>query len=153
MSTTEQAYSKWCKERFPLPTKRDIFELEERISVRFPEHYRGYLLEWNGGRFREPDIVDSTECRLDSLLWMSGIHAPVDYAVLGRQYDLSLFEDNDPPIIIPIGRTTTNGLIMINAVIGDESDGTVFLRTIQQETIPLCDTMEEFFTLLRDSEL
>lgn len=115
MSVIEQAYSKWCQQRFPLPTERDISDLEQRITVRFPDHYRMYLLEWNGGIFSEPDIVaPAANYADDRLLWLNGIHASADYAELGSAFDLALFEDNSPPIVLPIGRTTANDLIMMS---------------------------------------
>ena len=154
MSAIEQAYSKWCEQQFPRPSEQDILDLEHRINARFSDHYRDYLLDWNGGMFRWPTIFHPTESHsVGEVLYLNGIHASVDFAELGRALDLSLFEDNDPPIVLPIGTTTANDLIMLSMVIGDEADGMVILRTIDQENIHLGDTMDEFFALLRDREV
>ena len=147
----ERAYLKWCKQRFPLPGEQEISDLERRISAHFPKHFRDFLLEWNGGLFTWPNIIiGEDDHSVGSLKYLSGVHVPVDFAELGRAFDLSLFEDNNPPIILPIGRTTANDLIMLNVDLGDEDDGAVFLRTTDQNTIRLGATMDEFFSLLRE---
>jgi hypothetical protein len=147
------AYSKWCKQRFPLPTEQDVFDLEHKLSARFPDQYRRYLLEWNGGMFSRPRIIGGDDdSSVGHLLAMSGIHAAIDFAELANPADLALFEDNSPPIILPIGTTTANNLIMISMAVGEVDDGTVFLRTMSDENIYLSKTIEAFFNLLRDFE-
>lgn len=149
MSGCAQAYSCWCVSRFAMPTEQDIWDLEERISARLPDHYRRFLLDWNGGIFNEPKIIGGQEDHpAESLKYLSGIHASVQYAELGNTRDLALFDDNDPPTILPIGATRTGSLLMITTVTGDVDDGMVFLRTIGQENFYLCDSMDELFLLL-----
>jgi hypothetical protein len=153
MSIIDHAYSRWCDNRFATPTEQDILDLEERISARLPDHYREFLLGWNGGIFKEPRIIGGQEDHpVESLVYLSGIHASVQIAELGNKRDLALFDDNEPPIIMPIGATRTGCLLMITTVTGETDDGVVFLRTIGQENFYLCDSMVEFFLLLNDHE-
>lgn len=81
---------------------------------------------------------------------MNGIHASFDFMELGSAADLALFDDNNPPVVLPIGTTSRNSLIMLNTEVADEDYGMIFVRTIDQTSIYLSDSMEDFFLLLRD---
>ena len=39
MTSIDHAYDRFARERFPLPTEAQLAELEQRISVTFPEDY------------------------------------------------------------------------------------------------------------------
>jgi len=151
MSTTNYAYSRFCHERFPLPSEQQVVELERQICIEFPEDYRNFLLEFNGGYFTEPDITPVVEgCPLDALTFLSGLNASHDEAALGRPADLSLFEGNDPPKIIPVGATTMGGLIIL--VTEDEDRGTIYFKQAYAGFFFLANNIEEFFELLREPE-
>lgn len=51
------AYQRFGRGRFPLPSEQQVAELEQRIGITFPEDYRQFLLQHNGGYFTEPDII------------------------------------------------------------------------------------------------
>jgi hypothetical protein len=57
MTTIEDAYRKFSKERFPLPGEAQLGALEERIGVIFPGDYRSFVLAFNGGYFNNPEIT------------------------------------------------------------------------------------------------
>jgi hypothetical protein len=57
MSAIDLAYAKFCKKRFPLPTERQVSDLENRIGIRLPADFRQFILDYNGGYFTEPDIT------------------------------------------------------------------------------------------------
>lgn len=147
MDKVDEAYRRYCRERFPLPCEKDIDELEERIKVRFPADYRSFLLEYNGGFFARPLIESPGDpCPTDQLRAMNGIRATHEIAELGRSRDLSLFTENDPPEVVPIGYTGMNYLILLVVAQDGEDYGHVLLRTFD-ESFYLAATMEEYFGL------
>jgi hypothetical protein len=142
-----EAYQLFCTERFPLPTEKDVRDLETRISVSFPADYRLFLLQYNGGFFNEPQITPPIpECPVDRLTFLSGIRATHRSAELGRPGDLAIFDDNDPPQVVPIGYTIMGNLILL--VTHPEGYGRILLRTFD-ESFWLADGIEDFFELLR----
>ncbi|MBI2823756.1 MAG: SMI1/KNR4 family protein [Planctomycetia bacterium] len=149
MTTIEYAYDRFCTERFPLPTEREIVALERRIGVTFSPDYRQFVLEFNGGYFGEPEIAPvSEDCPPALLTLLHGIGASHREAELARSSDLVLFEDNDPPKILPIGATPTGGLIILTTEA--EGRGEIFLKQAFGGFYYLADGIEEFFALLRD---
>jgi hypothetical protein len=66
-------------------------------------------------------------CPQDSLAILFGIGASHEEAELGRELHLSLFDDNAPPKIVPIGRTGMAGLIVLDTAPG-EGQGAIFLK-------------------------
>src|SRR5260370_15782235 len=104
MNAIELAYAKFCKKRFPLPTEGKVSDLEKRIGIRLPPDCRRFILEYNGGYFTKPEINSVVEgCPVDCLDFMQGIGASHPSAELASEQDLALFDDNDPPQILPIG--------------------------------------------------
>ncbi|REK19134.1 MAG: SMI1/KNR4 family protein [Planctomycetota bacterium] len=149
MSAIDEAYRKYSIERFPLPREAQLEALERDINVTFPEDYRRFVLQYNGGYFNEPAIrpVDDG-CPLESLSMLYGIGASHEEAELGDPASLSLFEENDPPIAVPIGDTGTGGLILIH--VEAEGAGRIFLKQAFGDFFYLADGIEEFFGLLYD---
>ena len=151
MTTIQSAYDRFCKERFPVPSDAQLSALEQRIGVVLPADYRRFILQFNGGYFADPLITPvgqgcPTEC-LDSLF---GIGASHPTAELGRERDIGLFDDNDPPIIVPIGSTAVGGLIILDTAPGEEQ-GSICLKQAFGDFFYLTDSIEGFFGLLRDS--
>ena len=125
-------------------------EVQSRIGVTFPDDYRRYLLEFNGGYFNGPEITPVGEgCPLEVLEILCGIGASHEEAELGMPSDIALFDDNDPPKIVPIGYTGMGGLIILDTAPG-EGQGAVFLKKEFGDFFYLTDGIEEFFGLLRD---
>ena len=83
---------------------------------------------------------------LDSLY---GIDASHPTAELGRPASLVLFDDNNPPKIVPIGYTGMGGLIILDTAPG-ESRGAIFLKQAFGDFHYLADGIEAFFGLLRE---
>jgi hypothetical protein len=150
MTTIESAYEKFCQERFSLPTEEQVADLEERIGVSLPDDYREFLLAYNGGLFSEPDIVPPTEeCPVDGLTFMRGIGATEPVAELARKRDLALFDDNDPPQVVPIGDTMMGNLILL-ITHPDERGCIVLKKAFSDQSFFLAEGIEEFFGLLRE---
>lgn len=140
------AYESFCETRFPLPSEADVTALEQRIGVTLPDDYRRYLLEYNGGFFDDALIPQHGEDRpLTELETMNGIGAADECAELGLRQDILLFDDNEPPQILPIGRTLGNYLILL--VTHPDENGSILLRTFT-ESFWLADGIEDFFALL-----
>ena len=149
MIAIEWAYQRFCRERFPLPTESNIADLEGRIGVSLPDDYREFILDFNGGYFTEPDIVPpSDECPTDCLTCMRGIGATFPGAELARPRDLALFDDNDPPQIVPVGYTMMGGLIIL--VTHPNERGRILYKEAFGGSYFLAHGIEEFFELLHE---
>jgi hypothetical protein len=150
MTTIENAYDRFCVERFPLPGEAQLSALEQRLGVVFPDDYRQFILEYNGGYFKCPEITPVGEgCPLETLESLFGIGASHGVAELGRPSDIALFDDNDPPKIVPIGSTGMGGLIILDTAPG-EGRGAIFLKKAFGDFYYLLDGIEAFLALLRE---
>ena len=87
-------------------------------------------------------------CPQDALTCFHRIGASHRDAELARASRLALFDDNDPPIIVPIGHTSMGGLIIL--ITEDEGRGEIFLKQAFGDFYVLADGIEEFFGLLRE---
>lgn len=149
MNPIDLAYDKYAIERLPLPKEADIRALEQRLRIEFPPDYRQYILEFNGGYFRAPAIdAPDEDAPRDALSLICGIGAPHWESELGHDRYLSIFDENDPLIILPIGDTELGGLILL--VIEDDGRGEILLKKAYGDAYFLAEGIEEFFSLLRD---
>jgi len=146
----EAAYKAYCRERFPLPTEKQVADLERRIGVSFPEDFRQFVLEYNGGYFIEPDIVPpSKDCPVDCLTSIFGIGASHPTAELASRESLAVFSDNEPPQVVPIGDTIMGNLLLL--VTHPEGRGCIVLKkAFSDQSFFLAGGIEEFFGLLRE---
>jgi hypothetical protein len=80
---------------------------------------------------------------------MCGIGACHEEAELGRLSYLCLFDDNDPPKIVPIGCTPMGSWIILDTAPG-EGRGAIFFKQAFGDFYYLADGIEEFFGLLRE---
>jgi hypothetical protein len=148
MTTITDAYDRFSKERFPLPSESQLKSLEQRIGVSLPDDYRQFVLQFNGGYFNEPDITPvGDNCPRDVLAFLYGIGASHEEAELGMPSRTALFDNNDPPYILPIGDTGMGGLIIL--VTEPEGRGGIFLKQAFGSFHYLTKSIEEFFELLR----
>jgi hypothetical protein len=152
MTIIDYAYARFAITRFPLPSETDVAELEERTKCRFPEGYREFVLQFNGGYFCDPEIEQVGEgFPRDSLRNLFGIRATHEEAELGLPRRTFLFDDNDPPKILPIGLTGTGGLIILDVAPGD-GQGDIFLKVPFGGFHYLCESIEDFWALLKDQD-
>jgi hypothetical protein len=149
MKTTAAAYDRFCQERFSLPDEAAISDLEKRINVAFPSDYRRFLLDFNGGIFTEPQIIAATPgCPIDRLTFMHGLGATHPTVELGRKRDLAIFDDNDPPQIVPIGYTIMGAFILL--VVHPDGSGRILLKKAFGDSFLLASGIDEFFGLLQE---
>jgi hypothetical protein len=149
MNPIQKAYSTFATKRFPLPTTEQVDQLEERIRAVLPSDYRQFLLNYNGGYFSEPEIrAMDDSAPLSLLTCLFGINATDPYAELAQPSYLALFEENDPPVILPIGDTPMNSLIILE--LDGDSPGSILLKMAFGDFYYLASGIEEFFTLLHD---
>ena len=145
------AYKAFCKTRFPLPTERQVADLEDGLGIQLPPDYREFILRYNGGFFNEPDIVPpSDNCPKDCLTSLYGIGALHPSAELHplRAFD---FEDNDPVVVLSIGYTLMGNLLWM--ITHEEDRGSIGLKKAwSDDNFFLAEGIEEFFTLLRQPE-
>ncbi|HVK13439.1 MAG TPA: SMI1/KNR4 family protein, partial [Gemmataceae bacterium] len=140
-------------QRFPLPTEQQLVALEDRLKTRLPDDYRRFILNYNGGLFTasEPVITPQHDgCPVDRLTGLWGIGASYRHAELGS--DVDIFDDNDPPIIVPVGNTLMGNLLyLVNEDAPDR--GSICLKMAFSWTIyVLTKDMDEFFGLLTADE-
>lgn len=154
----EYAYQRFCDERHPLPTAKQVAELERRIDVVLPDDYREYLLQYNGGWFRFPSFMNDDDELFfsDGLRSMKGVGLSEEYesAELGKEADLYLLDDNIPPKAFIIGRTDNAYLIMLNVIPdgGEYGDyGDIVVRTFTQ-SILIASDIDDFFGQLRRND-
>lgn len=162
MTNTELAYRSFCTERFPLPTDEQVGKFEDHLGVTLPGHFREYLLECNGGFFDDPEFggnaPDYELCPRDALNTLFAIQTEHKFAMVGKKSHILLFDDNDPVVILPIGNTPMNNLLLLSVDVSADEYGTIYLKRIDNsvlmlgEWFELADTMEEFFALLRASD-
>jgi hypothetical protein len=62
-----------------------------------------------------------------------------------------LFDDNDPPKILPIGDTPLGSLIILDTAPG-EGCGTIYFKQAFGDFYFLADGIEDFFDLLREPD-
>jgi hypothetical protein len=149
MASIEAAYEKFCRVVFPPTTEQDIARLEQNADVAFPPEYREFLLNYNGGYFTRPRIEIPEDVPADEHLeYMNGIGAPHRHAELATPGDLAIFDDNQPPVVVPIGGTERGSLILL--ITHEEDYGGILLRTFTT-SYWLCRGIEEFFSLLQES--
>lgn len=154
MPEIERAYERYCQKRFPLPSAEDIQRLEDRVNVTFPDDFREYLLQYNGGWFRTPvlDVEDADIHNGGRIDFMSGIGASHEVAELGNPLDMALFDDNDPPQIMIIGLTEGGHLILLDTYVPGDHFGSILYRTFT-ESIRLGSGIAEFFDLFCDADV
>lgn len=85
-------------------TEADIQQVEQEINVRFPDQYRQFILQYNGGRpipnvFMIPD--DRIPGQSSMLDWFYCIDLSDEYNHLLRNLDV--FRDRMPSDCVPIG--------------------------------------------------
>jgi len=151
MSSIEYAYARWATERLALPTEKQVAELELRLSVELPVDYRQYLLQFNGGVFDDPEIVSlDKNCPRRGLFVMYGIGEDEATMELGNRQKTSLFDDNDPLVVLPIGCTAFGDLIVLATATEDR--GVIYFKQASGGWFELAEGIEEFFASLRDPE-
>jgi hypothetical protein len=149
MRPIENAYHQFCRKRFAAPSEAQVTDLERRINATFPDDYLRFLLTDKGGYFTEPQIVPSSQgCPTDRLSFMHGIGASHRTAELATASDLALFDDNDPPQVMPIGYTLMGGLILLNMPPG-EGTGVIVYKKAFGDFYFLANDIEEFFGRLK----
>jgi hypothetical protein len=150
VSIIDKAYSAFCKERFPLPSEEQLVALESRIGVPLPTDYRRFILQYNGGWFTEPEIVPLVrDCPLDCLTVMYGLGASDSSAELATAESLALFDDNEPPQVVPIGYTLMGNLLFL--VTHPDNNGSIGLKIASStKSFFLATGIVGFFELLRE---
>jgi hypothetical protein len=146
-ATIGSAYDRFCQERFPLPSEAELSAFEQKIGIVFPDDYRRFILQFNGGYFKEPEIVVvGKDGPHDVLTFLCGLNSSHEEAELGGY--LPLFMDNDPPNVFPVGGTALGGLIVLDTAPGI-GQGAIFLKPAFEDYYCLADDLPAFFALLR----
>ncbi len=122
-------YDQFCIKRLPLPTEREILLLENRLQRNFPDVYREFLLTFNGGRFRDCGITNHqrivSSYGIEKFL---GITNEKSIYELGNPGDYLLFDDNDPPVLLPIATFGDSSFLMIDLDDSSEAYGSLVFK-------------------------
>lgn len=147
-SVVVSVYERFCTQRFPLPSTARIAEIEKRLGVSLPVTYVNFLLSFNGGYFDDPRLVYSSPgFPPDGLGTLYGIGAVDSFAEFGSDESISVFEDNYPAQVVPIGYSTIGNLIVL--VTRDEDRGAILIkRAYEQAVARVASTIEDFFGLV-----
>lgn len=151
MSNIEHAYERFCTERFPLPKPETVAALEKLRGVPFPNDYRDFLQNWNGGFFSEPTItVVNEECPVDRLTFFSGIGATHPIAELTWPPALGDFDEESLLRVIPVGDTLMGNLILLYTEPNDFYQVCMKIA-FRDDVFILADSLEEYFGSLAAS--
>lgn len=136
-------YARFCTKRFGLPSSAELRALEEHCQVCLPADFRDFLLQFNGGEFSEPSFYVKELNKMFGLSLLFGCG-------IGGQYDLAdkveLFEENVPTVILPIGSTSGNSLLLL--VTEEFEKGSIRLKEPWLETsVFVADDFGDFLKL------
>ncbi len=149
--TWHDFYRLHCTKRFgPAPTAEELDEIARNLQVILPAHYRRFIREHNGGRFDDPVfVVSGRQYRLSELY---GVRADTNDVELFSPSSLSLFDDNDPVQVVPIGYSCGGDLLLlVVATDGDDFGRVLLKKPFSGESIDLGADMDEFLALFIDT--
>ncbi len=161
MDSIAAVYAKYCRQQFPLPNEQEVDELENRLGVTFPDDYRQYLLDFNGGFFADAPVVLPEPITVEwrdgmvthsevALTAMNGLHATTPEDELGNPLDVHLFDDNDPLQILPIGFAAVSCLVVLDLLPG--YCGNILIKFPSAAAYTVADGISEFFDLIKCDE-
>jgi hypothetical protein len=137
MKEIASAYKRFATERFRLPSKKQLLVFERRIKSKLPSDFRQYVLEFNGGIFEYSEIVpDHDECPSSRLSDTNGLGSRYKCFELNQPRGWNLFDDNDPPKIIPIGGTPMGDFIMLVTELGETPGAILFKQAFGEFLLP-----------------
>jgi len=152
LENVDQAYRRFCREKFPLAAEKQIAGLERKIGVRLPDEYRQYLLRYNGGAFKDPIITaDDIHCVEDCLDVMFGIIERPRACNLANPTYLNLFDDNFPAVILPIGYTLMGNLLVLRTEPDDELGWILLKIQDSDDYFVLAKSINDLFASLKEN--
>ncbi len=146
----EFIYKSHVSTQFLIPSEKQVLELESRIGVKLPESLRRFILQHNGGFFKDLEftIKIGNAQRAERLDFISGVNAQIPVAELGRHEDLEIFENNVPPRLLPIGYTAMGSMPLVSTQ--QDDSGTIYLKFAHDERIFfLAENIFEFLEACR----
>lgn len=147
-------YDRYCTQRFALPTEQRLCEVEAVIGARFPEEFREFILQFNGGVFDNALAIPRSPI---SAKWRDGIAVHHDLSIeilcgidapfkLGGPSDYAMFENNVPLKLPPIGYAEEGTLVL---GISADVRGSIFIKMTYDVPIEICTSIFELFDLMR----
>ena len=117
-----------------------------------PRDYRDYIATYNGGHFNDPMIAFkrtfwNRRLKGDYLNVMYGID--VKNLELNSLANLSLFDPNPPPILLPVGYTSCGNLIYMDLKDGLEESQIFIKLQGSYRSYRVARSLDEFFSLLK----
>lgn len=98
-----------------MPSLADVSHLERSLSISLPEVYQEYLLKQNGGHFRG-EVGFEVQGVTFWLASMFGINCSVAFCRLGALENMGFLENNEPVVLLPIGVTSRDELILLDVI-------------------------------------
>lgn len=152
MMEIETAYTRFCRDRFPVPEGRSdqIDDLEKVAGRKLPYEFSMYLRCFDGGYFSSPAIYSPDEERIvDGLDVLFGLGNSSGGDDLASESNIGRFDDNCPTDLLPIGFTICTNLLLL--LLREENFGQVWLKPKYSWDLVFCgETINDFFSNLQD---
>ena len=146
MEIEEVYQSSYLRSRLPPASESQVAELENRLGISLPDSYRNFIIQYNGAFFQNLSIKSPDDNYDDGLDAIWGLNSEKPSREIGSQNLISIFDDNEDPVIIfPIGYTNM-GVLLLTFVDFEEERGQVYGKyPSQDEFVFLGDNIESFF--------
>lgn len=126
LNQVEDAYQRFCEERFKPISKEEFKQCLSSHQIRFPEIFSDYIHSYNGGWFSEPALPGLDAKTGDRLTLMYGINSGIRSAELFSLFNVSFHDYECGRAFFPIGYTMMGGMILLGLAAGDSEK--VFLK-------------------------
>ena len=144
---THEFYRNFCTRAFALPKEEKLRNLEGYCRVKLPESFRRFVLEHNGGEFSEPSFFVKELGKGFGLATLFGCGTEDSNDLI---QNVDLFDDNIPTIILPIGCTSGNSLLLL--VTEDLEKGSIRLKEPWVDgSVFVAKNLDEFFLLFNSA--
>lgn len=152
LSNIAQAYDRFCVARFKPASEAQIVDLEQMLAVRLSNDFREYLRIYNGGRFNMPRfLIPDPKYPRDCLRTLFGIEGPSDFTNLSSSNNLSFFDNNHPAILLPIGVTISNNLLLLRTEDGEGKGNIAVKLAFRDDYCFVAESIGSFFDLLQEN--
>lgn len=135
LKQVEDAYQRFCEERFKSISTEELTQCLSSHQVRFPDIFTEYLHSYNGGWFSEPALPGVDATAGDRLNLIYGINAGVKSAELLSLFNVSFYDYECRRAFFPVGYTMKGGMILLGLAAGNKEK--IFLKPASSDQLSL----------------